>query len=74
MNVFSGIAGTFLALPRGIANAASNSELALLNDYDTTNAFTLNHTLASGTARRGWALAIADENKRTRRGIDFPSW
>jgi hypothetical protein len=74
MNVFSGIAGTFLALPRGISDAASNSELALLNDGDTTNAFTLNHTLASGTARRGWALAIADESKRTRRGIGFPSW
>ncbi len=66
--VFSGIAGTLLALPNGSAGSAKNGELAFLKDYDASNGFTLNHTLVSGTARRGWALAIADEGKRRRRG------
>jgi hypothetical protein len=68
MNVFSGIASTFLALPRGIANAATNSELVLLSNFDTRPGFNLNHTSVSGTARRGWALAIANEDSRKRRG------
>jgi hypothetical protein len=67
-NVFSGIASTMLALPNASAGNPTNGELALLKDFDASNGFTLNHTRVSGTARRGWALAIADENKRKRRG------
>jgi len=62
--VFSGIASTLLAISNGQSSSANYGELAEMNDFDTRNGFELNHRKVTGTARRGWALAIKSDQSR----------
>jgi hypothetical protein len=69
MNVFSFNSRTLLNIYQGFNNIQARAqEVGRLTDFDSRPGFNLNFTLVSGTPKRGWALAIADENKRRRRG------
>lgn len=64
--VFSGIAGTLIAISNGQASSANFGDLAILSDFDTRNGYELNHTKVTGTARRGWALAVKSDERAKR--------
>lgn len=58
--VFSHMASKLISLARSSGDTPSHIVEASLVDYDTRPGFTLNYTLADGSARKGWLLAIED--------------
>jgi hypothetical protein len=66
--ILSGIATTLIANARGVGANPVRLELGNLTNFDTRPGFNVNTSLASGTARRGFAVAFKSEQANRRRG------
>ena len=61
--VFSRMSSKIIDMARSSANTPSSLDVASLTDFDARNGFNLNFTTASGSSRKGWILAMKnDEN------------
>jgi hypothetical protein len=61
--VFSRMSGEILDMARSSGDTPSTLEAAFLTDFDARNGFNLNYTTVSGSSRKGWILAMKnDEN------------
>lgn len=56
--VFSRMSSKIVDMARSSANTPSSIDVASLTDFDSRNGFNLNFTTASGSSRKGWILAI----------------
>jgi hypothetical protein len=58
--VFSGIASSLITTARSTGGSPVLLEQSRLTNFDTRGGFNINTTASSGTARRGFVLAFAD--------------